>query len=354
MRCYTWLVLVVLGAVLSACRQENNLILKNQDRVVVYDNKKSSYENGMQYGKRYAKEIQASTKRWTEFMESHTGKSIKRLKTMVEQRSNLIAAINKYTPNVLLEINGIAIGAGVDPDVLLLFNIGEEIYHLTNYDFQSCSNVAAVVSEGVTMVYNQDLPQFLHNESGPVLLQKEDALLFAFPGSVGISGFNKNFAVSCNSLPGVKGNGDGLPLSFVLNKILEMSSIQEATNFIEKVHLPIPQNLMFVDGTQLFNLEVSEKGFTTILPQNGFCAHTNYSLTSNQWMDHPNTNKCNRMKFLLENISKTKALQTEKIHSLFTNDPINNEETYLSWHTTYNASGLIEARFYDDILYQSN
>ena len=95
----------------------------------------------------------------------------------------------------------------------------------------------------------------------------------------------KDFAVSCNSLSMLNMNKRGLPLSFMIRKLLTFSNLPEAASYLKTTPLAIPQNLLLVDRNQIVNLEISANQVSEYSNPKStrFLYHTNHPLVNSDY-----------------------------------------------------------------------
>jgi isopenicillin-N N-acyltransferase-like protein len=247
--------------------------------------KGTAYEKGKIYGAALKEDISLHLAIWDSVVKEGVNLSQEQIYQIISEKTEFIEAINKYTPELLEEIHGIADGAEVDRKALLCYNMAEEIMNYFQNGYESCTNVGVINEHENLIAYNQDLPQFLHGNNIPTVLNDENKFIFAFPGSIGTSGMTKDFAVTCNSLSMLNMNKGGLPLSFMVRKLLTFSSLREAIIYIKNTPLAIPQNLLLVDRNQVINLEASANQVLEYSnPKSSrFLYHTNHPLVNTDY-----------------------------------------------------------------------
>ncbi len=259
-----------------------NIQSENPHYLKLIERKGTAYEKGYQYGVQMKEDIALQLAVWDSVVKEGVNLSQEEIYRLIAEQTGFLEAINRYTPDLLEEINGIADGAEVDRKALLCFNLAEEVMNYFQNGYESCTNAGVKNEDENLIAYNQDLPAFLHGNNTPIILNDEHTFLFAFPGSIGTSGMTKDFAVTCNSLPMLHMNKRGLPLSFMVRKLLTFPSIEKAKDFLQETPLAIPQNLMMVDRNQIVNLEISANQL--VEHQNPtsdrFLYHTNHPLVN--------------------------------------------------------------------------
>ena len=87
-------------------------------------NKATPYERGIQYGEQAKEKIQAGIEDYMEFFAQTDNMSWAEIR---ESAISYIPLIKKVMPEIFLEAKGIAVGAGVDLDDIMVLNCRYEI-----------------------------------------------------------------------------------------------------------------------------------------------------------------------------------------------------------------------------------
>ena len=262
----------------------------------------SPFENGFLHGSQLSAQILAQITTWEAALAEHMAIGPDSIEAIVFKHSGFVQAIEKHAPALLEEVRGIAEGAGISYERVLAYNVGEEVYNFANAPYAHCSTLAKVNPEEHLIAYNQDLPDFLRGEEIPVILQHDQYLIFSVPGYVATCGVSSTLAVSCNSLPMLRMNLEGLPLPFMIRMLLEQSTDGEtAAALVQDIQLAIPQNLMLCSSQSIVNYELSASRIDTFgpMPQSGFMYHTNHPLINTEY-ENPDYEipECPRYHFL--------------------------------------------------------
>lgn len=306
--------------------------------------KGTAYERGEIYGSFLKEDISLHLRTWNSVLKEGLNLSSKEVFAIITEKTQFLEAIRKYTPELMEELNGMADGAGVDREDLLCFNLAEEIVNYFSNGYESCTNIGVIAGTENLIGYNQDLPLFLHGNNTPVILQDNDQYIFAFPGSIGMSGMTKHLAVTVNSLPMLNMNTGGLPLSFMIRKLLTFKNGMEAKEYLLNTPLAIPQNFLIVDHRNLYNLEVSANQITEYFssPSEKIVYHTNHPLINSDYRQEIAKNHlCERFSYL-ENYFKIFSSEQQlsadtikKVMSVQSTANIYNEETYIRFIGTF-------------------
>lgn len=333
--------LLVLSMIIMGCQNLGIDKPDNTDGFILLAQKGSSFENGFHHGKELRLQIHTAIETWESAMRTDLDLDRDSLLAIVFSHTSFLQRIEELTPDLLKELKGISEGAGVDYELLLAYNLGEEIYNYCNQPFESCSSLAKENPEENILAYNQDLPHFLHGENRPVILAHEDYYVFTLPGHIGISGVSKQVAVSCNSLSMLNMNVEGLGLPFMIRKLLQSSSVDQAKTFLKDIPCAIPQNILLASGEKLMGFEFSGNRvevYTNSSSQN-FLYHTNTALFNTDFKDkNYQRPRCPRYVYLdsLVQQSDEKTIYSEaNMEKLMAESspqyPVLNEDTFLRY-----------------------
>lgn len=324
-----------------SCQQEHAEKQAILTSIYLINQEGTAYARGFRHGQFLKEEVNLQVSNWEKAMNKYLQLDRDSLYLILEKHTGFMQAIQQVTPDLLEEVYGIADGANIERKLLLAYNVGEEIFNYCTANFESCSNIAFQREQGSYVAYNQDLPDFLHGNQQPIILQHKQHYVFSMPGCIGLSGASINMAVSCNSLPMLAMNRDGLPLAFYLRKLLNLSSVKEAKQFIQTSPLAIPQNLLFVSEKEVLNIEISKEQIKMRAPDSlGTIIHTNFPIDNTDFkhVDYQ-ANNCSRFHYL-DSMSPLLAALPEHnfskvLQSTCSTQPIFNTETYLRYVATY-------------------
>lgn len=207
-------------------------------------------ERGRQHGEALREQIHQLLDAHLEMVSQSGVKSPRELIGRVVEDTGLIAAAERYTPELVEEARGIAEGARLAEKSVLAWQCLEEFAWLLPSlarsgaapQGQTCS-VLGVYGEGGPAILAQTADNGVPLDGYQTLLHKRvpgsslDQLVFTYPGVVGIYGTNSRaIAVTINSLSSrLNYSPNGLPASFVAQGILAQPDRQSAERFIHSV-----------------------------------------------------------------------------------------------------------------------
>lgn len=239
------------------------------------------FERGRQYGEQAKDKIQAGVKNYRAFFESK-GKT---WEETCEAAMLFVPDIEAAMPEVLEEARGIAAGAEVPFEGLMVLNTR---YELTNYPNKpkECTT-GAVLPEASSdqrtyMVKNWDYRPgvldkivILHirDETGTRILGLTEA------GQMVREGFNSNGIGLCNNyIESIwDGPGAGIPVCFLRRRVLASKTFDEAYSWLTGIKRSVSNNMLLVSGEgRAIDVEATPRGCDLLKPIAGILTHANH------------------------------------------------------------------------------
>ena len=262
-------------------------------RVIVLEG--TPYERGLQHGKSLKQDIHALVDLWkTDIERQYKTDADVFIKKFLEY-SDFPSAIKRWTPELLEEVRGIAVGAGLDYDTIFAFQLVDEMWVLGaemlgsgfNATDDHCTTIGIQKSlQGPGMVSQTlDIPTFYHGFQTLLHIKDPESglqtMLFTFPGFIAANGLNSSsVAVVVNAVQQLEHSRDGLPVAFVIRGILQRKTYKEAVKFIQAIKFGAPQNYMIGGPKGMGSFECSAFHVEEFTPYPGalFTYHTNHPL----------------------------------------------------------------------------
>jgi len=208
------------------------------------------------------------------------------------ERTQFVQSINKLTPELNEEIQGLAEGSGQPYSTMLAYQLmDEEWWFRTSLGasrqspVEACSAVGVVRGDGTTLIaQNMDLPSFY--DGTQVLLRlrpvgRPEALIFSPAGMLGTTGLNATgVAVCCNSLPQLSHRSTGLPVACVVRAVLARPSRALAADLVRSVPHATGQNYLIGDPSGITDLEASANQVREVVQEGAQVRHTNHPLAN--------------------------------------------------------------------------
>jgi isopenicillin-N N-acyltransferase like protein len=190
---------------------------------LVIDAAGSPREIGRAHGEHARDLIRDSLDRWRSALEAD-GKDADALWHALARRAGFREATARWTPDLLEEVEGIAEGAGVDPDLVFATNCLDEAWWWHEKG-PGCSAVAVADRGPVTVVgQNMDLDTWMDGSQVVLRLRHTDGLeqvVLSRAGVVGLCGANSaGVALVVNTLDQLAVDPHGVPVAFVMRAVL--------------------------------------------------------------------------------------------------------------------------------------
>jgi hypothetical protein len=338
--------------VLFACN--NKSWVEHNDKLTILHLYGTPYERGVFHGKTLKNEIGKITGRWINEVEDNGKINFENVILEFYSTTTIVDSLKKYTPELLNEVKGISDGCGINYETILAFQLSEEIeLFLNDNKGNKCTAISINnLADGSTIVaQNMDPPLYLHGF--PVVLHiienEIESYVYTFPGFIGLDGVNsKGIALTCNGISMLNKSNGGLPVSFIVRKILNFESPPDAYYFINYIQHATPQAYILGLADSAICLECSGLGCVKYetFPETGINLHTNFSIANHDFNKNyikllhsfgkttQDPYFCPRFFLAYDLIVESEyALDVEKIKDILSMrapdiHPINNDETY--------------------------
>ncbi|MBV8137281.1 MAG: peptidase C45, partial [Deltaproteobacteria bacterium] len=200
---------------------------------------------GRQHGEALRKSISEVRQRWRESLTQRFGVHPDSFIESFLAQTRFVAAMRKWTPALLEEIEGIAEGSGRPLAETLAFQFMDEEWWFgarhcakASAEANHCSIVASRGREGQApiLAQNMDLRAYLDGGQAVISTAINDgprATVMTICGMVGLCGANQaGVGVAVNTLWQLPSAADGLPVACVMRGILEQPNLAAAVQWI--------------------------------------------------------------------------------------------------------------------------
>ncbi len=232
-------------------------------------------------------------------------------------------AIRRHAPHLLLEVEGIAAGSGLSREEAYALQLLDEEWAFRRRvqaatPLQKCSSVAVRnEAAGVTWIgQNMDLGAYTDGLQRVVQHApcegRPGAMVVSLAGVLGLLGVNDaGVAVCVNSIPQLPSGEEGLPVAFVVRRLLEARSAAEATEWCTTLPHATNQHYLIADASRIVSLEASSDGVVEIpLTAPDRSLHTNHPLTRGERYPEGEDNSVARLRSLDQRLGRgTPALE---------------------------------------------
>jgi len=212
--------------------------------------------------------------------------------------TNFLPAIERWTPDLLEEVRGIAEGANLPFDRVLLRQLSDEEpwfrreKKLGQSLAKGCSSIGYSADGTTCVAQNMDTPAWW--DGYQILLRSRDergteALVFTLAGKISLAGMNnRGLAICCNTLAQLDHSRDGLPEDFVVRGFLACETWEDGIAFLYSVKHASGQNyLLGGPAGQLLDLECSAASVVDYSRSHGhYSMHTNHPLANTDLDQH--------------------------------------------------------------------
>ncbi|GDX32607.1 hypothetical protein LBMAG15_15420 [Actinomycetes bacterium] len=195
--------------------------------------------------------------------------------------SELAQTARSLTPDLWEEVIGLAAGANVDLEEIMLLCFLDEVWSFTGG--LGCSVVARMRDRfiGQTM----DLPIWAAGRLLVLRIQSDLAptgLVMSYPGMIGLCGANSaGLGVAVNALEQFQADSNGLGVTFIMRHLLTLTSLAQAAQFLTSVPHAAGQayTVSASDGIATWECGPGQVQQITA-PSVAQCAHTNHLLAN--------------------------------------------------------------------------
>ncbi|MCL6273762.1 C45 family autoproteolytic acyltransferase/hydrolase [Muricauda sp. 2012CJ35-5] len=279
--------LILMGMFFSAgCfAQESNRVLKQINL------SGTGYKLGLQHGTQLKEEIGALVIAWKKNTSDQLGKDADQVVAEFFDYANFTNSIKQWTPELYEEIIGIADGADQNFRDVFVLNLLDEFWvYVNNIHNHHCSGMGVPAIDGNPGYLSQNMDLENYTDGFQLLMRLErskkrpEQLILTQPGLIALNGLNeKGIGVCVNTLIQLKSNATGLPVAFVIRRIINSKTKIEALDFIKKVNHASGQNYIVGIKDEVFDFEASANKVERFIPENsnGAVYHTNHPLVNN-------------------------------------------------------------------------
>lgn len=283
-RLHFTLVLCLLTLIQIGCQSKTSRELK----VVTFSG--SGYELGLQHGKELKSEIEAIIRDWKENSSASLGRDADLILDEFFQYSDFTESIKKWTPDLYEEVRGIADGSGQKFNDIFVLNLLDEFWVFVNNQKNHHCSALGVPARNENPGYisqNMDLENYTDGYQVLMRLEKTDdrpeQLILTHPGLIALNGLNETgIGICVNTLMQLQASPSGLPVAFVVRRIINSTDKDELLSFIQKVPHASGQNYLFGIRGEVFDYEASSNKVVQFNPgnDNGTVYHTNHPIVN--------------------------------------------------------------------------
>jgi predicted choloylglycine hydrolase len=257
------------------------------------------YERGLQHGRQLQPEIREVFTKWKANIRQTIKGDPDSVLTAFLAATDFERSTKKYAPELLEEVNGIAKGSGQPFRDVFAFQLVDEFWVYLDRQFNSknhhCSSlgVAATKNHPAYLAQNTDLEGYMHGYQVLFHLaatkNDPEQYIVSCAGLVALNGMNdRGIGICVNTLMELKASTDGLPVAFIIRKILNTANGSEALSFLKTVKHASGQNYILGIADSVYDFEASSGQVVRFIPAGGNSAvvyHTNHALVNHDVKD---------------------------------------------------------------------
>ncbi len=250
----------------------------------------TGYELGLQHGQTFKKEIGELVAKFKENTTKELGKDADEVLADFYQKTSFDAAIKQWTPDLYEEVRGIADGAGHPFKDVMIFSLLDEFWvYQNNLKNHHCSGMGVPARNGQPAYIAQNMDIEAYTDGYQVLLRiarhgdRPEQLILTHPGCIALNGMNEAGIGACmNTLMQLKANTTGLPVAFIVRRILSSTDKDDLLDFIQNVPHASGQNYIIGIREEVYDFEASANKVVRFDPknENGTVWHTNHPLVN--------------------------------------------------------------------------
>jgi predicted choloylglycine hydrolase len=288
---FVFLVLVVLGCKDSSGEKalEKSTAARTAIREVTLSG--SGYDLGFEHGQKLKEEIAAIVAKWKINTEAALKKDPEAVLDDFFEYARFEEAIKTHTPDLYEEVRGIAEGSGQAFRDILVLNLLDEFWvYIDNPDNHHCSDMGVPAQNGNPsyIAQNMDIETYTDGYQTLVRLERTGEhpaqMIVTHPGLIALNGINEaGIGVVVNTIMQLQSSPDGLPVAFVVRKILDFWEEAELLKFIQEVRHASGQNYILGIRDSVYDFEASANQVVRFDPENpnGSVYHTNHPVVNN-------------------------------------------------------------------------
>jgi predicted choloylglycine hydrolase len=293
--------LLLLALLLTACRQNPSQIQETAGEAETATAPQArtmreitlsgtGYELGLQHGKLLKVEIAEIVSRWKANTREELGRDPDSVLSEFFEYARFDETIKAYTPELYEEVRGIADGSGQAFREVFVLNLLDEFWvYIDDLENHHCSNVGVPAQGGRPGYIAQNMDIETYTDGYQTLMRLEgtpelpEQLILTHPGLIALNGVNASgVGVVVNTLMQLRASPEGLPVAFIIRKILGTTDEDQLLKFVQEVPHASGQNYILGVRGKVYNFEASAARVVRFDPQNanGTVYHTNHPIVN--------------------------------------------------------------------------
>lgn len=219
---------------------------------------------------------------WRETTTAQMGMPYAEVANRLLQGTGFAAAAQRWTPDAWGELQGIAAGAGQAFEDVLVLNLTDEQWWITNQKHaEACTSFAYRSDDGsIWSGQNLDITKWM--DGLQVVLRYPlkgggNAVAGTLAGTLAMTGINSHgVSICCNTLLQLPPTRRGLPCLFVIRGVLECRSRDQAMTFLREVTHASGLHYLIADPLGWAGVECDANGIRQVESPPDRYGHTNH------------------------------------------------------------------------------
>ena len=250
----------------------------------------NGYKLGLQHGMELKKEINEIILEWKRNTANQLGKDADIVLKDFFEYAEFDDAIKKWTPDLYEEVKGIADGSDQQFNDVLVLNLLDEFWvYINNLNNHHCSGTGVPSRNGKPGFISQNMDLENYTDGFQVLMRlnrvesSPEQLILTHPGLIALNGMNEEgIGVCVNTLMQLNASPSGLPVAFVIRRIINSTDKNDLLSFIQSVNHASGQNYIIGIKGEVFDFEASANKLVRFNPmnENGTVYHTNHPIVN--------------------------------------------------------------------------
>jgi predicted choloylglycine hydrolase len=248
------------------------------------------YDLGVQHGKMLIKEIADIVTKWKANTERALGKDAETVLKDFFAYADFTPAIKEWTPDLYEEVRGIADGSGQEFHDIFVLNLLDEFWvYIDQLANHHCSDMGVPARNGqpAYIAQNMDIETYTDGYQTLLRIQRDkdqpEQLILTHPGLIALNGMNETgVGTVVNTIMQLKAAPAGLPVAFVVRRIIQTTDKEDLLSFIQEVPHASGQSYILGIREEVYNFEASANKVVRHQPEdeNGAVYHTNHPIVN--------------------------------------------------------------------------
>ena len=273
--------LIIVLFIFVGCSKEN---VSRELKMVSFSG--TGYELGFQHGSELKNEIADVVEAWKMNVNRTLNKDANSVVSDFFEYASFDESIKKWTPDLFEEVRGIAEGSGQNFNDIFVLNLLDEFWvYIDNLNNHHCSGMGIPSMNGNPGYLSQNMDLETYMDCFQMVMRidrtedRPEQLILTHPGLIALNGLNKEgIGVCVNTIMQLQASSTGLPVAFVIRRILNSSDKDEVLKFIQNISHASGQNYIIGIKGEVFDFEASANKVVRYNPENenGTVYHTNH------------------------------------------------------------------------------